>query len=218
MYEGDPIGFMDASFPDVETSEGLAGQDLLDPQWALAEVTDPEYRESKEKKTPGINFKLVLDEALSAQPKRSQFFTWWLTPGMQPQIDGFFKACGLGVLSHKLGIRYKDDEYGNPKEVPDPRPIAPDIPAAGKAWAAALKGRKLIVCIGIESAEGYEDKNKLTGMHRVTDGNLAALAESGFGPKSITVKKDQQKQSYLVAKKGGKGAATPAAGASRVIA
>ena len=216
MMEENPIGFIDELPPDVEVSDGMAGKELLEAQWGVAEAASVEYRRSKENKTPGLNIRLVMDEKLSLTPKRSTFITIWLTPGMQPQLDGIFRAFGLGALSHKFGERKLEDGM----IVNDPRSAFPDVDVAGAMLAKALTGKKAIVCVGIEvsKSDAYNDKNNLAGFHRMTEENLAALAESGFGPKSLTVKKKKPSgESYLSVKKGMAGKVNAASGAPSTI-
>lgn len=211
MVEGNPISFTDQGFDDAELNTGVAGGEQIDPQWALATMTDVEFRRSRTKQTPGLHMRVVLDASYALTPKRSCFHDLYLSEKMQSQIDGFTVACGLGRSNERIGAA---------TSARDTRTQVADVEAAGKAMAAALEGKQAIVAIGIEVSEGYDDRNRITGFHRVTEENLAAIKAAGYAPKGVVVKKRQdggRTRNYLAAKVGGAAAKAGAKPTTAVI-
>lgn len=215
MIDSTPMGFTEGNFDDVETSQGFAGQELVEEQWAVATLTEhTEFNYSGgtgqgAKKTPRIHMHVQLDKQMAGTPGRTYYDDLYLTPGCQAMIDGWCRALGVGLFSHRFG----PGRDGDQRPMIDPKD-ATAVKQAGEGLASAFKKRRVIVAVGVETSKEkkpdgtplYEDKNKTRGWYSLDDERTGTLQASGFmGLKAIAVRERKnpttgKKESYFVAK------------------
>ncbi len=220
MLESNPSGFITEGFDETEVECGVAGKNLVEPQWAEVEVLD--YKKFTEG-TPVLRPVLRLTEN-SKTPGRRLNGKLWFTDKQFSQItvDGWCVAAGVGKPPNIIGptLKKKDGQATQDKHQ---RPPAPVVEGLMDTVGQALKGRRLIVSINVEvDKDGvFDDQNGINGYHRVTEENLAAIREAGFEAKGVEVKEKTiaggKKTRFLAAKKTAKKAATSSGAAPAVL-